>query len=258
MKRIILAIDIGNTRIKLGLFDLPATQTGIATPSQTLAIPLQDWNELELQDWLADVPASTEAWIASVNRGGVDRLTAWLATSHPAIKLRQLSHLDLPIEVDLANPEHVGIDRLSGAVAANRLRAPARSAITIHVGTAITVNQITAEGVFRGGAIAPGISISARALDEFTDLLPYIPLEELDGPIPALGTNTLAAIHSGLFWGAIGVIRELAARLSEPFDVKPDVFMTGGTAAAVARLVDPSAQYIDHLVLSGIALAIPT
>jgi type III pantothenate kinase len=255
MKTSLIAADIGNTRIKLGLFDGSAPKTGIAPPSQSIAVPVQNWNESDLQNWIAALPAPSELWIASVNRAGADRLTTWLAKSHPSIQIRQLTHADLPITIDLPNPERVGIDRLAGAVAANRLRAPARAAITIHVGTAITVNQITAEGVFRGGAIVPGISISAKALDQFTDLLPHIPVEELCEPTPALGTNTLEAIHSGLFWGAVGAMRELVARLSEPFDVKPDVFITGGAAPSVAKLVDPAADHVEHLVLSGIALA---
>jgi type III pantothenate kinase len=251
----IIAADIGNTRIKLGLFDEPPPKSGIATPNRSLAIPHQNWSDSELQSWSADLPANAEIWIASVNRDGADRLTNWFASSRPTIKIRQLSHRDLPITVDLQNPQQVGIDRLAGAVAANHLRAPARAAITIHVGTAITVNQITPEGVFRGGAIAPGISISAKALDQFTDLLPHIPIEELNEPTPALGRNTLDAMHSGLFWGAIGAMRELAKRLSEPFDTKPDVFITGGAAPSVAKLVDSAAEHIEHLVLSGIALA---
>jgi type III pantothenate kinase len=251
----IIAADVGNTRTKLGLFDEPALKSGIATPSRSLAVPHRNWNDADLRSWTADLPTGAEVWIASVNREGADRLTNWFANSHPTIRIRQLSQRDLPITVDLPNPQQVGIDRLAGAVAANHLRAPARAAITIHVGTAITVNQITPEGVFRGGAIAPGISISARALDQFTDLLPHIQIEELNEPTPALGTNTVDAMHSGLFWGAVGAMRELAERLSEPFDTKPDVFITGGAAPKVAKLVDAAAEHVEHLVLSGIALA---
>src|SRR5262249_36157461 len=124
-------------------------------------------------------------------------------------------------------------------------------------GTAITVDLITADGVFRGGAIFPGIGTSARALDEFTDLLPRIPLEELTSPPPPLGTSTLDAIHSGLYWGAIGAIRELIARLEEPLGdrVQAEVFLTGGAAPSVAGQISPTALYVEHLVLAGISLA---
>ena len=115
----------------------------------------------------------------------------------------------MPIKVAVERPDWVGIDRLAGAVAANRLRDPKKAAIVVGVGTAITVDLLSADGVFRGGAILPGIAMSARALDEFTDLLPRSPADELAIQPPALGTSTMAAIQSGLYWGAVGAIREL-------------------------------------------------
>ena len=169
-----------------------------------------------------------------------------------------MTHRDLPITAAVEYPDRVGIDRLAGAVAANRLREPKRPAIVIGVGTAITVDLISADGIFRGGAILPGIAMSARALDEFTDLLPRSPLDELTSAPPALGTTTLSAIHSGLYWGAIGAMREMIARLSEEGvapSVKPELFLTGGAAASVALQLDPTARYVEYLALAGIALA---
>jgi type III pantothenate kinase len=100
--------------------------------------------------------------------------------------------------------------------------------------------------------------MSAKALDQFTDLLPLSPLNELSGPPPALGTSTLAAIHSGLYWGAVGAMRELIAQLAATTTDKqtsPEIYLTGGAAPSVAKQLDPAAHYIEHLVLSGIALA---
>jgi type III pantothenate kinase len=103
----------------------------------------------------------------------------------------------------------VGIDRLLDAVAANRLRHPAAPAVVVDVGTAITVDLVAADGSFQGGAILPGIAMSARALHAFTDLLPLVDVRELSSPPPPLGTSTVAALQSGLFWGAVGAIRQL-------------------------------------------------
>ena len=96
-----------------------------------------------------------------------------------------------------------GIDRLVDAVAANRLRKSHRPAAIVDVGTAITVDLVAADGAFLGGSILPGIALSARALHEFTDLLPLVDVGELVEPPPALGTDTEAAMRSGLFWGAM-------------------------------------------------------
>jgi type III pantothenate kinase len=260
----LIAVDIGNTRIKLGLFAPPqespqGTRAGLPVPNRALAMPTHEWEPQTLQQWLADVPAETPWWIASVNRPAAAKLSQWIGQRWP---VRMLADKDLPITAAVEFPERVGIDRLAGAVAANRLRQPARAAIVVGVGSAITVDLVMADGIFRGGAILPGIAMSARALDQFTDLLPLSPLNELGAPPPAVGTSTLDAIHSGLFWGAVGAIRELIARLGESLPEKTpsadggwQVFLTGGAAPSVAQQLDPAAQYVEHLVLAGIALA---
>ncbi len=96
----------------------------------------------------------------------------------------------------------VGIDRLVDAVAVNRLRDAGRPAVVVDVGSAITVDLVSRDGAFLGGAILPGIAMSARAIHEFTDLLPLVEMSELIAPPPVLGTATAPAMESGLFWGA--------------------------------------------------------
>jgi type III pantothenate kinase len=148
---------------------------------------------------------------------------------------------------------------LLAAVAANQIRAPNHAAVIIHVGSAIVVDLVSAQGAFLGGAILPGIGMSARAMHDFTDLLPLLPMDELADPPPALGTSTMAAMQSGLYWGAVGAMKELIARLttegaSSVAGERLDVFLTGGAAPTVARFVDSRARFVPHLVLGGIAL----
>jgi type III pantothenate kinase len=102
----------------------------------------------------------------------------------------------------------------------------------------------------------PGIGLSARALHEFTDLLPLIDVSELIEPPSALGTDTEAAMRSGLFWGAIGAIRQLVEQLGRQVNDTPEIFLTGGAAPAVAQLLGSHARYVPHLTLAGIALGI--
>jgi type III pantothenate kinase len=256
----LIAVDIGNSRIKFGLFPAPAAQSTaeksqLPKPSGVLSLPTLQWDQAELNRWLQDVPPNTPWWLASVNRPAAARLTEWIGKKWP---LRTLADTDLPITAAVARPDHVGIDRLAGALAANRLRDPNRPAIIVHVGSAITVNLVSADGIFRGGAILPGLGTSARALHDFTDMLPHVSIDEILKQPPAVGTSTLSAIHSGLYWGAVGAIRELIARVSATLNIapaKPEVFLTGGAAPAVADQLDPSIRYVEHLVLSGIALA---
>jgi type III pantothenate kinase len=144
-------------------------------------------------------------------------------------------------------------------VAVNRLREADRAAVIVDVGTAITVDLVSADGAFLGGAILPGLQMSARALHEFTDLLPLVDVSELAAPPPALGTATEPAMQSGLFWGAVGAMRELIEQLHKAATGgragRPQVFLTGGAGAGVAELLGSDARYVPNLTLAGIALA---
>jgi len=150
----------------------------------------------------------------------------------------------------------VGIDRLLDAVAVNRVRQSDRPAVVVDVGSAITVDLVSASGAFLGGAIAPGITMSARALHTFTDLLPLVETADLATPPLALGRSTLAAMRSGLFWGAVGTIRELSARLCAGLDRPAEIYLTGGAGPAVAELLGPEVQHIPYLTLAGIAVSV--
>jgi type III pantothenate kinase len=279
----LIAVDIGNSRIKFGLFTGGGSDDALPEPVQTIELPVSSFDARKLDVWLAEtmglVNVSTVWWIASVNRPPTERLAAWLQErgaiefnlgdknkrSSPAptdsrSAFCRLKHSDLPIVVSLPEPGRVGIDRLLGALAVNRLRATDRQAIVIDVGSAITVDVVSPQGAFLGGAILPGIGMSARAMHEFTDLLPLLAMDELVEPPPALGTSTLAAMQSGLYWGAIGAMKELRARLADQTGqhsggkMSPEVYLTGGAAPSVAKFVDPGAKYVPHLVLGGIAL----
>ncbi|MCA9248850.1 MAG: type III pantothenate kinase [Planctomycetales bacterium] len=252
--RTVIAVDIGNSRIKIGRFETPAAP--LPLPSGVLEVePHGEPFEQRLAAWLTAAGSQKFNWvIASVNRSLKDRLVHCVGSELGGDVLRTLTFKDLNLRIDLPQPEHVGIDRLLAAVAANRLRDPQRPAAVIDIGTAITVDAVSAEGVFLGGAILPGIRMSARALCQQTDLLPDIELIQLEDPPTPIGKATSQAIHSGLFWGALGAVRELVARYTETLDAAPQVVLTGGAAPQVARLLSAETLYEPHLVLSGMAL----
>ncbi|MEX2138569.1 MAG: type III pantothenate kinase [Pirellulales bacterium] len=279
----LIAVDIGNSRIKVGRFAGERDQAGLPIPSHVLELSASSFDPASLTDSFAAAQAGTgttaEWWIASVNRAPTEQLTAWLKErafdEFDSSKRHErgasvgssersgyclLKHLDLPLAVELPQPDRVGIDRLLGAVAANQVRAAGRAAVVVGVGTAITVDLVSPAGAFLGGAILPGIGISARAMHDFTDRLPLVTMEELADPPPALGTSTIEAMRSGLYWGALGAMKELIARLAgskgalaSPSESR-EIFLTGGAAPVVAQFLDPGAKLIPHLVLGGIAL----
>jgi type III pantothenate kinase len=249
----LVAVDIGNSRTKLGLFT--TLGAGLPIPDRTLALG-PDWHSEELESWLPG-PANRLHWrIASVNRAGTARLLDWL-TGHNVDRWQVLSVTDFPLAVDVAEPDKVGMDRLAGALGASVLKQPGQAAIVVDLGSAITVDLVSPAGAFCGGVIMPGIAMSALALHQFTDLLPLEPMSELADPPDVLGKTTSACLRAGLYWGAIGAVRECVARLNERRE-RPQLFVTGGAGAAAARLLVDSggqpAQLVPHLTLAGIAL----
>jgi type III pantothenate kinase len=279
----LIAADIGNARIKLGLFAGDCAG-GLPEPVRTLALEGDEPKLDGIERWLetesmrhtpcaAQSPAhgvcGIQWWLASVNRPAATRLIDWLRVHRPEDRIKLLAAGDLPLEVRLERPDMVGIDRLVDAVAVNRLRRPDRPAVIVDVGSAITVDLVSADGAFRGGAILPGLQMAARALHDYTDLLPLLDTSELIEPPPALGTATIPAMQAGLFWGAVGAIRQLIEQLTSPFAPRKatlvsspnpttapaDVFLTGGAGAAVAELLGPDARHVPNLTLSGIAVA---
>lgn len=250
----LVAVDIGNNRMKFGLF-ADASGPVLPEPQRTMHIGGEDGQLDQIEPWLAEALAQGGSWwIGSVNRPSTTRLVNWLRNRRADDPVTLLAAGDLPLRVSLPRPDMVGIDRLLDAVAANRLRRQDRPAVVVDVGSAITVDLVGADGAFRGGAILPGIAMSARALHTFTDLLPLIDMSDLTTPPPPLGTDTVSAMQAGLFWGAVGSIRQLIDRLAAEAGAEADVFLTGGASPAVATLLGPSAEHVPHLTLAGIAL----
>ncbi|MFI4876983.1 MAG: type III pantothenate kinase [Blastopirellula sp. JB062] len=247
------AVDVGNTSIHIGLFAEP-DQRPLPAPTATWSTSSSEPNFASLVRLLPDQPI---AWrTVSVNRAAQAALESWLAATRADDTRRTLGHADLPIKIDVAAPEKVGMDRLAAAVGANAIRDPQRPAIIIDAGSAITVDVVSAAGHFLGGAIVPGMKMAARALAGQTDLLPEIAVDV--GEVPtAIGVDTLAAMRSGLFYSAVGGVRELIARFTtELNDPGPQVIFAGGDAAKLAPQMPVASVAIDHLVLGGVAIAV--
>ncbi len=252
----LVAVDIGNTRIKLGLFARAAAWPpgNLPEPLDELSLssgPDADWQAVSA--WLRPfVAGQCSWWIGSVNRPAATRLIDWLRDQQATRRITLLCAADLPLTVRVPRPDMVGVDRLLAAVAANHLRSAGQAAVVVSLGSAITVNSIDAAGAFTGGAILPGIGMSARAMHDYTDLLPLLEYAELaEAPAPA-GDDTRSAMRAGLFWGAVGAVRELAARQAPQGGAL--VLVTGGAAESVVGLMGERARLVPHLVLSGIAL----
>jgi type III pantothenate kinase len=157
--------------------------------------------------------------------------------------------IEVGIEIRIDNPSRVGADRIVDAVAVHHLYGG--PACIVDLGTATTFDAVSREGHYLGGAIAPGIAISADALFLRTAKLPRVEFVKPPGPI---GRNTVHAIRSGLLYGYLGLIEGMVARFRTELGPDMKVIATGGLARAFAEETD----VIDHinpwLTLEGLRL----
>lgn len=257
----LVAVDIGNSVVKCGLFGpaaAPACDV-LDEPAELVEAPLDDPSRLggRLAERFAarGVERWSGAWfVSSVNRPAAKRLLDWLAAARPQDSVRLLDHRDVPLTIDVDFPERVGFDRLATATAAAALRNVGEAAIVVDAGTALKVHAVSAAGAFVGGAILPGFRMAARSLQAGTDLLPFVDASLNMTPPAVLGRNTQGAIESGLYWGAVGAVRELIERMrSELGRPTTPVFVTGGDARGLGALIDHGVRFVPHLCLRGVA-----
>lgn len=260
MSAAFVAVDIGNTAVKVAWFgDERLSPHLLPVPTAQFELPAVG-GDLQLDALpFASIAAAHPAapwFVSSVNRSACDRLAAWRADALPSAPWRVLDYRVLPLTVDVDFPDRVGLDRLATSCAADWLRAPDRDAIVVDAGTALKIHVIRADGVFVGGAILPGLRLSSESLHVRTDLLPRVGVSTADQQPPVVGRNTEAAIRSGIYWGAVGAVREIVTRMRAECRSEPQVFITGGDAAGLAALIDHDTRFVPGLGLAGIAVAV--
>ena len=134
------------------------------------------------------------------------------------------------MRIRMDNPKEVGADRIVNAAAAHHLYGG--PIIIADIGTATTFDTVSKEGDYIGGAIASGIGTAAEALFTRTAQLPRV---ELTHPKHVIGTNTIAAMQSGLMFGYAGLIEGIVARIQQELGEKATVVATGGYASLMAK-----------------------
>jgi type III pantothenate kinase len=237
-----VVVDVGNSRIKWGLCGPDAVrETCSLAPDDPAA-----WKQ-QMQLWTI----ARGLWVVSgVHPERRDRLVVWLQECGQRVQVLDDPN-DLPLRVLVARPDHVGVDRLLDAVAANRRRTAEMPAVVIDAGSAITVDLIDRSGAFVGGAILPGMRLMAKALHDYTALLPLLPPPDKPPSVP--GTTTPAAMELGIFWAVAGGIALLLREYRSLCRSAMEVFLTGGDAARL-HPVFPEAHLWPEMTLEGIRL----
>lgn len=247
----LLVFDVGNTKTAVGLHDGDrwVRDWRVATAPERLPDELGAL----LDALLAGVPVTrdrvTGVAAASVAPTVTETLRV-VAERHFGHRLFELTHRTARgIRLAVDTPEETGADRIANTVAVHRLFGTA--AIVVDAGTAITFDVISAAGEYRGGAIAPGLGVSAEALVRRTARLPRV---ELSPPKRVIGTHTVAALRSGLIHGWTGMVREMVRLLKEEIGEDYAVIATGGLARQVADWTGVVDRVEERLTLDGVRL----
>lgn len=247
----LLAIDIGNTNITVGVFQqerLHATWRWASDPER-----MPDEYAAILMSLLPCQGVAFTDITDVVMCSGVPRLL----TTFQELSKRYFNSPPLVVgagvktgvRVLYENPRDVGADRIADAVAAHRIYGG--PVIVVDCGTATVFDAITAEGEYLGGAIAPGIQISVDALAARASLLHRI---ELIAPKQAIGRNTVHSMQAGVIFGYVGLVEGLIARFKQELEGNPKVIGTGGLIDLVAREC-PAINIVDRdLTLHGLRI----
>jgi type III pantothenate kinase len=249
----LLAIDVGNTNIVIGVFRgealihswrLTTIRERTSDELGILVSNLCDRHEIRQTDISGIVIASV---VPPVTGTLVTMVTEYFGRVpllfDPAV------NGGIPILID--NPAEVGADRVINAIAAFATYGSGLPIIVIDFGTATTFDAVSAKGEYLGGVICPGPQLSADALVQRTAKLPRIDVRK---PPRVIGTNTVEAMQSGTFWGYVDMVEGLVRRMKAELGGAAVVVATGGLAPIVAP-ESPIVEHVDpELTLRGLRL----
>lgn len=254
------------------------------------SVPLQlqsinhKWCEQDDQaafHWLVDSlePHHSETWIvSSVKQSALNQLQTACGSHRTENRFRKVNYLDLPMQVDVDAPDKVGMDRLIASWEAwnfvngdmkqnpesslahdNNPAVENQPVITVQAGTAVTVDLVTADGWFRGGAIMPGLGLSLQLLAAGTEQLPWIANGAVSGLPELPGKNTSQAIAAGVHASLAGGATFLINRYRQEFQREDiPVIVTGGDANLLQSFIPQPCIPLDHMVLRGLNRLIVT
>jgi len=236
----LLAIDVGNTEITLGVFEdesLKATWHITSVINRTadefaqILVNLLGNKNLKSSDitevsFCSVVPPLTTAFEEVFRR--------YFKISPMVIA----AGIKTGVRVCMDNPKEVGADRIVNAAAAHYLYGG--PVIIVDIGTATTFDVVSKDGNYMGGAIAPGLISASEAMFQKTAMLPRV---ELMRPNHAIGTNTIDAMKSGIIFGYVGLVEGMVTRIQRELGKRTKVIATGG----YARLISGETKVIDEL-----------
>ncbi|MEM0928544.1 MAG: type III pantothenate kinase [Pseudomonadota bacterium] len=245
----LLAIDVGNTNTVFALLEGDTT--------------LESWRAATIPERTADEYAVWLLQLLNLNGRGdlglIDHCIISTVVPQSLFHLRNLARRYFSVEpmvvgpsipgvaVRIDKPSEAGADRLVGAVGGYiKYGGPL---IIVDSGTATTFDIVGADGGFEGGVISPGINLSQKALHEAAAQLPRIAIAK---PEKAIGTSTITALQSGIFYGYIGLIEGMIARIKDEYGSPMTVIATGGISSLFEGVTDSIDHFDTDLTIRGL------
>jgi type III pantothenate kinase len=250
----IIAADIGNTNITIGLYLKDEEQFIKSIPGRSRKeltnclksvwqkVPIVKSSKEKKRDGVIVVNSVKPAWTKLIEQIVKDNLGEKIFIIGKDIPL--------PMTLWVDEPDKVGTDRVVAAAAAY---AVVEDAVAVaDFGTAVTIDLVDEKGIFLGGVIFPGFEISAKALNENTAQLPKIKVAR---PTAPYGKNTTEAINCGLYYSAVATLQEVIRRYAEKIGKWPHTVLTGSAAETIKDDCEFIDSWVPNLVVKGIVLA---
>ncbi|MBL8165626.1 MAG: type III pantothenate kinase [Anaerolineae bacterium] len=248
----LLAIDVGNTNIHFGLWNGSSWQ--LSWRARTIVDKMPDEYAVLLRNFLSSAGLTYEAVSGVIIGSVVPPLTlAMVEMALRYIKTEPLvvtHQINTGVKIDIEQPQQAGADRIINAAAVVALYGG--PAIVIDFGTATTFDIVSRDGAYRGGAISPGIAVAHDALVSRAARLHKV---DLVPPPSAIGSNTIHAMQSGIFWGYVSLVEGLVVRLKAAMN-EPDakVIATGGLSALFQQHTTVIDTIAPELTLDGLRI----
>lgn len=224
-------IDIGNTRIKLGIFNEGKLLELTTLTDFASLVPLLSPIDGDMM-LIASVKWTEEALREKI--------------AFPFLFFDQ--HTLLPIQNEYQSPGTLGLDRLAAVMGA-RAFEPKEPVLCIDLGTCITYDFLNRENGYKGGAISPGLGLRSKAMNAYTARLPLVEIPQQIPPF--LGKDTVGSIKSGIYYGVLGEMKEYIHRFTAAYG-QVNVFICGGDAEIFESLTKDHIFVIPNLVLYGL------
>ncbi len=237
----LLAIDIGNSFTKFGVFENETLQYRLDIPTVRRSVAAEIYN-----------PKIQSIHYVIISSVVPELKNAYLELGKKYFNLEPVfveSSFDFNLKINYFPPEKLGVDRLVAAFAATeKYGAPC---VVCDFGTATTIDVVNSKREFLGGIIAPGMQTMSEALFLKTSQLPQIKIEK---PESVIGNSTVKAIESGIYFGYIGLVDGIVERMTNELSETPKVVATGGLAKLIAESSVKIEFVEENLMLEGLRL----